>query len=140
MPEIISTLMEYGILLVIAAVFLWDKITISKSTVTILSRLETQAELLSKTLDGLHQSLDGLHKATENTSTALNIIQNTLALNSTKLENNSTDIERHDKRAEYMNNDIRVILDLLKNRPLSDSQTRVNNPISPSTPTFTIEN
>jgi len=128
MTEIVKTIMEYGILLVIAGVFLWDKVTISKSTVTILSRLESQAGLLGKTLDGLHHSVEGVHTSNENTSTALNIIQNTLASNLQDIAGINQALERHDKRAEYMNTDVRAILDILRIRPgvvpMPDSLTR----------------
>ena len=103
MPEILSIIMESGILLIIAAVFIWDKITISKAMLATLARLETRAELQV-------QSLEGLARAAEATSAALSIAQ-------TALSTLNGAMERHDKRAELMNADLRAASELLKNQP-----------------------
>ena len=100
--EIIKAVADYGILVCIAGVFLWDKIINSNKMVQILKDLQTTQLLQAKTLDSLMQT-------SQNTSTALNILQNTLA-------SLSELIIRHDKRAEYMNNDIKEIVTILKHK------------------------
>jgi len=94
---------EYGILLAIAAVFIWDKVIASKNMSTVLGELKASV----KVQNGI---LEGMKSTAENTTTALNIIQNTMA-------NTNQLLERHDKRSEYMNNDMREVTTLIKNRP-----------------------
>ena len=103
MLDFVSLVMEGGILIIIAAVFIWDKVTITKSMVSVLAKLEIHAGLQAN-------ALEGLHEATDNTSAALNIIQNTMATLIAAAD-------RNDKRIDYMNNDIRSAIDLLKGRP-----------------------
>jgi len=103
MNETLKTLSEYGVLFVIAAVFIWDKVAHSRMIENILKELQTSARLQTSALESLRHMC-------ENTTTALSIIQNTLAANTQSLE-------RHDKRSEYMNNDIREICTMLKTRP-----------------------
>ena len=110
MPEYVKMIAEYSVLIVIAAVFIWDKVAHSKVVESILKELQTSSKLQSATLENLKRS-------TENASTALNIIQNTLYANSQALD-------RHDKRSEFMNNDIREMSATLKSRPcISRSDT-----------------
>jgi len=110
MNEYIKLIAENGVLLVIAAVFIWDKVTNAKTVTSILSDMQSSAKLQENTLINLHRALESLGHATENTTTALNIIQNTLA-------NNMHSLERHDKRAEFMNSDLREVVTMLKTRP-----------------------
>ena len=101
--ENIKLIGEYGIFVVIAAVFIWDKISVSKVMVSILNELQSNSKIQS-------DALENIRRSTENTTIALNIIQNTIA-------SMSTNMERHDKRAEYINNDIREIVTKLNARP-----------------------
>ena len=103
MEDTIKYMAEYGILFVIAAVFIWDKITNAKMTENILKELQAGAKLQSSTLESLRHTCD-------NQTTALSIIQNTLSANTQSLE-------RHDKRAEFMNTDVREMVTILKTRP-----------------------
>jgi len=103
MEDILKIIGEYGILIVIAAVFIWDKVVNTKTTENILKKLETASELQTSILENLRHTCG-------NQTTALGIIQNSLAMNTTSLE-------RHDKRSEYMNADVREICTLLRVRP-----------------------
>jgi len=103
MEDILKIIGEYGILIVIAAVFIWDKIANTKTTEKMLKELEAGSKVQTSILENLRHTC-------ENQSTALNIIQHTLAMNTTSLE-------RHDKRSEYMNTDVREICTLLRVRP-----------------------
>ena len=101
--EDIKLIAVYGIFVVIAAVFIWDKISVIKVMVDILNGLQSTSKIQA-------DALENIRRSTENTTIALNIIQNTLA-------GMSQSMERHDKRAEYMNNDIREVCTKLNDRP-----------------------
>ena len=101
--ENIKLIGEYGIFVVIAGVFIWDKISISKVMVNILNELQSNSKIQV-------DALENIRRSTENTTIALNIIQSALA-------SMSQSMERHDKRAEYMNNDLREICAKLNSRP-----------------------
>ena len=103
MDDILKLFSEYGILIVIAAVFIWDKLVNAKQADNILKELQEYAKLQGSTLQNLDHTC-------RNMETALSIIQSTLAANTQSLE-------RHDKRSEYMNNDIREIVTILHTRP-----------------------
>jgi len=103
MEDILKIIGEYGILIVIAAVFIWDKVANTKTTENILKELEAGSKVQTSILENLRHTC-------ENQSIALSIIQNSLAMNTTSLE-------RHDKRSEYMNADVREICTLLRVRP-----------------------
>ena len=102
MDVLIGMIMEQGILFVIAALFIWDKVTTAKSMAVILQELQASSRMQTDTLISVKSSV-------ENTTTALNIIQNTLAANTQSLE-------RHDIRAEYMNSDIKTMLTLIQTK------------------------
>ena len=111
MDEILKMISEFGILIVIAAVFIWNSVTHNKTTESILQDLQMAMTLQVGILENLKHTC-------ENQSTALNIIQNTLSANTQSLE-------RHDKRAEFMNNDVREILTILRTRPcVTQNETR----------------
>lgn|GEM_PF-3214242 len=103
MQSVVQLITETGVLLVIVGIFLWNTITTSKNMEKLLAELREGCKLQTAAIDGLKHT-------TENTTTALNIIQNTLA-------GVSQALERHDKRSEYMNNDMREVTTLIKNRP-----------------------
>ena len=65
----------------------------------ILGKLATSIELQTNTLNGLTTALGGIRVSCDNTSQALVIVQNTLS-------NLNGNLERHDKRSEFMNEDI----------------------------------
>ena len=75
----------------------------SKTVEKILNEMQNSMVLQKDTLDGLRHT-------SENTTIALNIIQNSLA-------SMAQSLERHDKRSEYMNNDLVEISATLKSRP-----------------------
>lgn len=97
MEKVIAAIAEYGVLVAIAAIFLWDKVTNGKLTSKILLELQESSRVQTKTLEAMSMN-------TKNTATALEIIQKTQTLQTQVFE-------RHDKRAEYMNGDIKAILE-----------------------------
>lgn len=101
--EIVKALSDNGILIIIAAVFIWNTITVQKE--------------LQKNIQSQSSILESLKTTCENTATALNIIQNTIASSVAALDNNTEILKRHDQRSEYMNGDIRVIKTVLESRP-----------------------
>jgi len=100
MEETVKHIGEYGVLIVIAAAFIWDKIQFSRTTGDILRELQTSIKMQTHILEALQQTCNNL-------TTALSIIQNTLATNTSALD-------RHDKRVEYMNKDLIEILTLIR--------------------------
>ena len=100
MEEIAKYVAEYGILTVIAGVFIWDKIKNMQTTENILRELHQSSQLQGSTLESLRHT-------TENQTTLLGIINATLAADLEAMK-------RHDTRAEFMNNDVKVILELVK--------------------------
>ena len=109
MEDILKLVAENGILVIIAAVFIWNTITSAKTTGEVLSELHTNAELQKGTLENLSRS-------GENMAVALNIIQSTLDTHTQLLNNNARSFERHDQRAEHMSSDVQRVLTLLSNR------------------------
>ena len=103
MEQMITLITNSSVLVVIAAVFIWDNITNNKTVQKVLAELTNNAELQKS-------ALDNLSRVSDNIATALNIIQNTLASNTQLLNNNTQSFDRHDQRAEFMNGDIRKIL------------------------------
>jgi len=91
--EMVQIITNYGILVVIAAIFIWDKVVNVKQTEKILSELQAASRMQTA-------AIESIRIASDNTATALQIIQNTLTATSTALE-------RHDKRSEFMNSDLR---------------------------------
>ena len=103
MDSLIKMIAENGILIVIAVVFIWDKVVMSKN----LSRMIVEIQVFTKIQA---DALTGIKLTSDNTATALGIIQNTLAGNNDLLN-------RHDIRAETINTHIDTALTLLKQRP-----------------------
>ena len=110
MEEIFRSIADHGVLIVIAVVFIWDKISSAKTIANILLELQSNVKIQTGILEGLKQT-------GENTATALNIIQNTLAVHTQLLTSNAQSFERHDKRAEYMSSDIRSVITVLEQKP-----------------------
>ena len=71
MIEYVRMIMEGGILLIISAVFIWDKITISKSMLAAISRLEMQAELQQTALSAFSGAMERHDKRAEDMSADL---------------------------------------------------------------------
>ena len=103
MTDTLKTVSDYGVLLVIAAVFIWDKIANARAIESVLKELQSASKLQSDTLRSLQHT-------SENTSTALQLLLNSLS-------GLTASLERHDKRSEFMNADIREICGLLGRRP-----------------------
>ena len=100
MAEIIKIGAEYGVLILIAAVFVWRAMKGDKTNTEILISMQANQIMSSEALAILRQE-------SANTQTLLSIIQNTLA-------SNNQAMERHDNRAEFINVDVREILSLVK--------------------------
>ena len=100
MEEIVKLASEYGILIILAAVFIWRSMKTDKTNTEVLISLQASVVMYSETLAILRQE-------SANTQTSLSIIQNTLATNNQAME-------RHDSRAEYINVDVRETLGLVK--------------------------
>lgn len=97
MTELIQFISDTGVLIVIAAVFIWDKVVNAKKTGELLQEISINTKLLKS-------MLDTITAAVNNTTTALNMVEMTQ-------KGLVEDMSRHDKRAEFMNNDIKKILE-----------------------------
>jgi len=109
MEEIIKMAGEYGVLFVIAALFIWEKISHGKIVENVLKELQATSKLNSTALESMMAAIDGMRRTSENTATALSIIQNTLA-------NLMQSLERHDQRSEHINKDVRAIIAVMNER------------------------
>ena len=114
MEEVVKLVAEYGILIVISGIFIWNTIKSSKDITMMLSTIERTMNEMQRTSEITKDALENLKHTCENQTTALSIIQNTLSQNTSALE-------RHDKRAEYMNGDIRAM------RAIMETQTKNSN-------------
>jgi len=110
MNDSVKLLTEYGVLVALAALFIWEKFQYSKTHGQVLSELNNSVKLQMAVLENLNVSLNGVKQSCDNTTMALNIINNTLPIIVSNLE-------RHDKRAEFMNSDVREITALVRQRP-----------------------
>ena len=108
--DVVKFLTEHSVLMALAGLVIWEKYQYSKTTSPLLAELSNSIKLQSASLDNLNTSLNTVRQSCDNTTMALNIISNTLPTIYNTLE-------RHDKRSEYMNNDLREIAFLVKRRP-----------------------
>ena len=110
MEETYKLLTEHGVLMAIAGFFLWQSYHFSKTIAPLLAELHNASKLQTAALESLNASLATIKQSCDNTTMALSLIGNTLttAVNS---------LERHDKRAEFMNTDIREVVALVRRRP-----------------------
>ena len=106
----IKLLTEYGVLVAIAAVFIWEKFQYSKANSQVLTELSNSSKLQAASLESLNSSLASMKQSCDNTTMALNIISSTLS-------GMSNNFERHDKRADFTNTDVREIVSLVRQRP-----------------------
>ena len=97
MIETIRLVGESGILVALAALFIWEKIDHVKTVNKVLSELQETAKRQTALLESLKI-------IAESTRSALNIVQTTL----TSLVQL---LDRHDKRSESMHNDVVKILE-----------------------------
>jgi hypothetical protein len=114
MEEILKLIADYGVLMAIAVVFIWDKVRNARTTETVLKELQTASKLQTDTLETLRRSseslmtaLESLRHTSENLTTTLGIIQHALFANTQTME-------RHSKQADFMNDDIREILAVVR--------------------------
>jgi len=110
MDDIIRFVSEHGVLMAFALLFIWERIQWSKTHGQVLTELNSSIKLQVIMLENLNVSLNGVKQSCDNTTMALNIINNTLPVITSNLE-------RHDKRAEFMNVDIREIVSLVRKHP-----------------------
>ena len=103
MLEFLKAAGEYGITLIIAAAFVWDKISHSKIIENILKEVQSYTKMQTSMIEALRdESL--------NRTTVLNVMQK-------DIDNIIHMLERDDKRSEHMNSDIREMRTLLNNKP-----------------------
>jgi len=103
MIEIMKSIGEYGILIIIAGAFVWDKISHSKIIENILKEVQSYTKMQTSMIEALRdESL--------NRTTVLNVMQK-------DIDNIIHMLERDDKRADHMNSDIREIRTILNNKP-----------------------
>jgi hypothetical protein len=113
----VKILFEYGALGVLCAVFagliVWYVYYGTKHTNKVLEELNVQNKLNAQSQLHLAEAVSGIKQACENTATALNIVNNSmLTINQS--------FERHDKRVEFINNDVKEIVQstrLIKKKP-----------------------
>ena len=103
MDDVIRIAAEYGVLVMIAVVFVYDKLKTSKTIEQMLFELRESAKIQSA-------AIESMRHGSENQTTGLNIIQNSLATIRTSLEG-------YDKQFNYLDNNIRDIRTMLKERP-----------------------
>jgi septal ring factor EnvC (AmiA/AmiB activator) len=108
--DIVKFLTEHSVMMMIVAMYIWDNARHSKTTVQVLTELRNSSTLQADSLKSLDASLATIRQSCDNTTMALTLINNTLPTVYNTLE-------RHDKRSEYMNNDLREIATLVKRRP-----------------------
>ena len=108
--EAIKVISEYGILVVIAGLFIWEKFQYSKIIGNLLSEIKITIAHQAGMLTSLEAALLSIRASCDNTATALTIISHSL-LDMKGL------LERHDKRSEYINKDVRDSTIMLRMRP-----------------------
>jgi len=103
MEALIKVISENGVLIIIAAAFIWDKISHSKTVENVLKELQSCIKLQDSMLAAIRdESL--------NRSNVLTYMQSTV-------DNITGIVQRNDKRTENMSNDIRGICTILNTRP-----------------------
>jgi CII-binding regulator of phage lambda lysogenization HflD len=108
--DIVKFMTEHSVMMAIAAFFLWQSYQLSRTIAPLLTELQNSSKLQTASLESLNSSLATIKQSCDNTTMALTLIGNTLSTTSSTLE-------RHDKRAEFMNTDIREVVALVRRRP-----------------------
>jgi len=101
---------EFGVLAVIAGVFIVEKVFYLRTIGKTLNELSSVVRVQGVTLEGLNNAISSMKASADNTATALNIISITLT-------NIIHAIERHDNLTKFMNTDLREAMTLLRLRP-----------------------
>jgi hypothetical protein len=110
MNETIKIISEYGVLIVIAAAFVWSSLVQGKKTEKVLSELLTSLVELRATEQSQNPALENLRQTCETLINNQNILLSTQNLHTQLLE-------RHDKRAEDMGIEVREVVTMLRTRP-----------------------
>ena len=111
MEEIIKLIGDYGILIILAAVFIFRTLKTDKTNTELLHQINADHKTNNETVSILRQE-------STNTQTALSIIQNTLASHTLALD-------RHDGRAENINEKLREALTLLQTELKQHEETKI---------------
>ena len=101
--SVIPVVAETGVLIFIAVVFVMDKVGNGKTVNAVLQKLEISASIQTELLKNMNDLLQNQNKM-------LNLIETTTGTTAALLE-------RHDKRSEYMNNDVVAMYELIKAKP-----------------------
>ena len=110
MEGLFKIITDNGIAVVCAAAFIYQFFQVSKTLNKVLTEFTPAVTALTKAIETQEEVVKNLQMATNTTTSSVNLVNATVS-------SVSTILERHDKRAEFMNNDIREIITLLKTRP-----------------------
>ena len=100
MEEIVKVVGEYGILVMIAVVFVMDRVRTGKVQTDLLHQIDSDHKVVNEAIAVLRQE-------STNAQTLLNIIN-------ISLTGYTSALERHDSRAESINKDLQKAITLLE--------------------------